>query len=94
MVAGDIFYEVSGLILGQHPYPFWDDALYFLAYPLQWFGLIFTRRGRGRKRQDAAGVIDSAVIAVAAGLVYWVYVIGPPLGDHASPLFTRLVTVG
>ena len=94
MVGGDIWYEVSGLILGHHPYPYWDDALYFLAYPLQWAGLLFARRGRGRGRRDAAGLLDSAVIAVGVGLVYWVFVIGPELGDHASPLFTRLVTVG
>jgi diguanylate cyclase (GGDEF)-like protein len=95
MVCGDVYYEVSGLILGRHPYPNWDDALYFTAYPLQWIGLIRTRPGRrDRKRRELAGVIDSAVIAVAAGLVYWMYVIGPALGDPGTPLFTRLVTIG
>jgi diguanylate cyclase (GGDEF)-like protein len=91
MVCGDIYYEVSGLVLnGQHPYPNWDDALYFAGYPLQWFGLIFTVRG-SKKR---TGVIDSAVIAVGAGLVYWIFVIGPALGDHTVPVFTRMVTIG
>jgi diguanylate cyclase (GGDEF)-like protein len=92
MVAGDVCYEVSGLVLGHHPYPYWDDALYFAAYPLQWFGLLFTRRNR--RHRDTAGLIDAAVIAVAAGLVYWVYVIGPALGDQGTPVFTRLVTIG
>jgi diguanylate cyclase (GGDEF)-like protein len=92
MVAGDVWYEVSGLILGQHPYPYWDDALYFAAYPLQWAGLLFARRGRGRR--DAAGLLDAAVIAVGVGLVYWIFVIGPSLADHSSPHFARLVTIG
>ena len=94
MVAADITYEVSGLVLGQHPYPYWDDALYFIAYPMQWAGLLFTRRGNGRGRRDAAGLIDSAVLGVGVGLVYWVFVIGPALGDHSSPIITRLVTIG
>jgi diguanylate cyclase (GGDEF)-like protein len=92
MVAGDTCYEVSGLILGQHPYPYWDDALYFLAYPMVCAGLLFTRRGRGRR--DAAGLLDAAVIAVGVGLLYWVFLIGPALTDPASPVFTRVVTAG
>jgi diguanylate cyclase (GGDEF)-like protein len=94
MVAADITYEVSGLVLGQHPYPYWDDVLYFIAYPMQWAGLLFARRGRGRGHREASGLIDSAVIAVSVGLVYWVFVIGPALSEQSSPLFTRLVTVG
>ena len=95
-VAADIVYEVSGLILGTHPYPYWDDALYFIAYPMLWVGLLRTGRGRGRARGplDLAGAIDAAVIAVAVGLVYWVFIIEPTLGDLDTPLPERLVTVG
>src|SRR5690242_3462965 len=54
-VSADIVYEVSGLILGSHPYPYWDDLLYFLAYPLLWVGLLRTGRGRSRRiRLDLA----------------------------------------
>ena len=80
-VAADIVYEVTGRILGEHPYPYWDDALYFLAYPMLWIGLLRTGRNRGRARgpQDLAGAIDAAVIAAGVGLVYWVFVIQPTL---------------
>ncbi|MFF5287949.1 putative bifunctional diguanylate cyclase/phosphodiesterase [Paractinoplanes globisporus] len=95
-VSADIVYEVSGLVLGTHPYPYWDDLLYFLAYPMLWLGLLRTGRGRGRARgpRDLAGAIDAAVIAVAVGLVYWVFIIEPGLGDLSTPLSERLVTVG
>ena len=94
-VAADIVYEVTGRILGEHPYPYWDDALYFLAYPMLWIGLLRTGRNRGRARgpQDLAGAIDAAVIAAGVGLVYWVFVIQPTLGDLGTPLYERLVTV-
>jgi hypothetical protein len=93
-VAGDICYEVSGLIMGQHPYPYFDDLLYFAAYPMLWMGLLRIVRGiRGDRSRDLAGAIDAAVIATGLGLVYWVFVISPALGDHSTPFFTRLVTV-
>jgi diguanylate cyclase (GGDEF)-like protein len=91
-VAGDITYELSGLVLGHHPFPYFDDAAYFAAYPLLWSGLLLTARGRGRR--DAASLIDAAVIATGVGLVYWIFVIGPALADTSSPIFDRLVTVG
>ncbi|WP_203781116.1 putative bifunctional diguanylate cyclase/phosphodiesterase [Paractinoplanes rishiriensis] len=93
-VAADVVYEVAGLVLGHHPYPYWDDALYFAAYPLLFVGLLRAARGTKPARSDLAGVIDAAVIAVAVGLVYWVFVIEPTLGDAGTPMFERLVTIG
>ena len=91
-ISADIVYEVSGLVLGRHPYPFWDDLLYFTAYPLLLAGLLMISRGNGS--QDRAGLIDAAVIATGVGLVYWVFVIQPTLGDAGTPLLERLVSVG
>jgi diguanylate cyclase (GGDEF)-like protein len=93
-VAADLVYEVAGLVLGHHPYPYWDDALYFAAYPLLFAGLLRAARGSKAGRSDLAGVIDAAVIAIAVGLVYWVFVIEPTLGDAGLPMFERLVTIG
>jgi diguanylate cyclase (GGDEF)-like protein len=94
-VAADITYEVTGLVLGYHPYPGWDDLLYFTAYPLLWAGLLMVGKDRaGRDRGTLPGLIDSSVIAIAVGLVYWVFVIDPTLGDQGVSMFERLVTVG
>ncbi|GAA0569203.1 hypothetical protein GCM10010172_61990 [Paractinoplanes ferrugineus] len=94
-VLADVMYEVSGLVLGTHPYPYWDDAFYFVAYPMLWAGLLGASRGRrrGDRPRDLAGVIDAAVIAVGVGLVYWVFLIEPTLTDHGTPALTRLVSV-
>jgi diguanylate cyclase (GGDEF)-like protein len=95
-VLADVTYEVTGLILGSHPYPYWDDALYFVAYPMLWAGLLGASRGRRRhdRPRDVAGAIDAAVIAVGVGLVYWVFIIQPALTDLGTPMLTRLVSVG
>ncbi|MGK5681407.1 putative bifunctional diguanylate cyclase/phosphodiesterase [Actinoplanes sp. URMC 104] len=91
-VSADVVYEVSGHLLGFHPYPYWDDAIYFTAYPLLVTGLL--RIARDRTHRNRAGLIDAAVVATAVGLVYWVFVIEPTLGDLGIPLVERLVTVG
>ncbi|MFD0524825.1 putative bifunctional diguanylate cyclase/phosphodiesterase [Paractinoplanes durhamensis] len=94
-VAADVVYEVSGLILGTHPYPYYDDALYGLAYPMLWIGLLGASRGRRNydRPRDLAGAIDAAVIAVGVGLIYWVFIIQPTLTAHDTPMLTRLVSV-
>ncbi|MET0425460.1 MAG: bifunctional diguanylate cyclase/phosphodiesterase [Actinoplanes sp.] len=91
-VAGDVVYELTGLLLGSHPYPGWDDWIYFCAYPFFCAGMLLAARGRARR--DLAGLIDAAMITVAVGLVYWVFLIGPTLAEQGKPLLERLVTVG
>ncbi|MCY1143545.1 EAL domain-containing protein [Actinoplanes sp. Pm04-4] len=91
-VIADTVSEMTGIVLHDRPFPFWDDLLYFLAYPLLVAGLVMIARGRGRR--ERAGLVDAAIIAAGVGLVYWVFVIQPTLGDTGSPLFARLVNVG
>ncbi|MBM2616613.1 EAL domain-containing protein [Actinoplanes sp. LDG1-06] len=91
-VTADIVYEVTGFFLGHHPFPYWDDVIYFSAYPLLFAGLLMISRGSGRR--ESAGVIDAAIIATGVGLIFWIFVIQPTLGDAGTPLLERLVTVG
>ncbi|MBL7257504.1 putative bifunctional diguanylate cyclase/phosphodiesterase [Paractinoplanes lichenicola] len=91
-VTADIVYEVSGHILGHHPYPYWDDLIYFSAYPILLAGLLMISRGEGKR--ENAGIIDAAILAAGVGLVYWVFVIQPTLSDTGTPLLERLVAVG
>ena len=92
LIAGDVVDEISGVVFARHPYPYWDDALYFAAYPLLWTGLLLARRSRGPSGR--AGVLDAVMIATSVGLVYWVFLVDPVLGDAGTPTLTRLVTVG
>ena len=93
LVAADTVCAGSSLMLGGHPFPYWDDALFFLACPMIWSGMLMAGRGRERVRSDLASVIDAAVVAIAVGLVYWVFAIDPTFGDMDTPFFQRLVLV-
>ncbi|WP_412740485.1 diguanylate cyclase domain-containing protein [Krasilnikovia sp. MM14-A1259] len=92
-VVGDLLYEVTGWFLGERPYPYWNDALYFVGYPFLWAGLLLVARRRGGSR-DSAGLIDAAIIGTAAALVNWVFLVNPVLGDDSTPLLERLVSAG
>ncbi|GAA2711918.1 hypothetical protein [Actinoplanes palleronii] len=41
---------------------------------------------------DLPGLIDAAILTVAAGLLCWVYLIGPTVGDTGATAATRLVS--
>jgi hypothetical protein len=62
MAGGDVSYEVSGLVLGRHPYPNWDDAVYFAACPLLRVGLLLTRAERRLRAQlcFAPGLMETS----------------------------------
>ncbi|MEU7904782.1 GGDEF domain-containing protein [Actinoplanes sp. NPDC049118] len=92
-VVGDLLYEVTSWFLGGRPYPYWNDALYFVGYPFLWAGLLLVARRRGGSR-DSAGLIDAAIIGTAAALVNWVFLVNPVLGDETTPMLERLVSAG
>ncbi|MFI7547809.1 putative bifunctional diguanylate cyclase/phosphodiesterase [Actinoplanes sp. NPDC049599] len=91
-VLGDVAYSVTGLMVAEMPFPSWSDAFYLSAYPPLIAGLYGLARDRRQRR--LAALVDTAIIAAGLGLVYWIFVIGPILGDAAVPLPARLVTVG
>ncbi|GAA4972965.1 putative bifunctional diguanylate cyclase/phosphodiesterase [Actinoplanes utahensis] len=88
-VAGDVLYAVQALT-GDLSYPSWADAFYLGAYPMLTIALFRLTRERFLER----GVLDSAIIAVGLGIVYWTFLIEPILADTGVPLLTRLVTAG
>ncbi|MCY1143175.1 EAL domain-containing protein [Actinoplanes sp. Pm04-4] len=73
-------------------YPSWADALYLSAYPFLVAALFLLTRQRGRVRAGTA--IDSAIITVGVGIVYWTTVIEPILMDGSLPFLMRAVTAG
>ncbi|MBB2946855.1 diguanylate cyclase (GGDEF)-like protein [Actinoplanes lutulentus] len=85
-VLGDVLYAF-GL-----DYPSWADAFYLGAYPLLTVALFRLTRHRGPVW--SGNLIDSAIIAVAVGIVYWTFVIEPIVTDGSTPILTRVVTAG
>ncbi len=91
-ILGDVAYAYQMLLGGGPTFPALADGLYLGAYPTLAIGLFRLTRERGPLRSGT--VIDSAIIGVGVGIVYWTFVIEPIVADSTVPLLTRLVTAG
>ncbi|SDT46940.1 diguanylate cyclase (GGDEF) domain-containing protein [Actinoplanes derwentensis] len=91
-IVGDAVFAQQVLLGGGMIYPSWADAFYLGAYPMLSVALFRLTREPGPLRSST--IIDSAIIAVGLGIVYWTFLIEPILADTAMPLLTRLVTAG
>lgn len=74
-VADATFY-VSHYVLNETRYPSVADVFYIGHYPLVVAGLVMLIRSR-RSDRDLPGLLDAASLTVGAGLLSWVFVIGP-----------------
>jgi signal transduction histidine kinase len=87
-VVGDAisgFYEIH---LGKEPpVPSSADVFYLASYPLLIAGIFLLLRGLGSIRTRAA-VLDAVIVAVAAGMVQWIFFVDPYLNTSLQP-FTR-----
>jgi diguanylate cyclase len=78
----------------QHvdPYPSVADGFYLAAYPVLAVGLFLLIRGR-RPRRDIAGLLDSATLTAALGLLSWVLLARPTLDASQYSLSAAVVSV-
>ncbi len=74
-VVGDIIWTTYAA-LGEDPFPSPADLSYLLGYPLLAIGL-----GVGIRRRvsggDRAGLLDGAILATGAVVVWWAFILGP-----------------
>jgi diguanylate cyclase (GGDEF)-like protein/PAS domain S-box-containing protein len=77
-VAGDFYtYTYPELLGGTVGFPSMGDAIYLSVYPALVAGLMLLVRRRDANRSDRAGVLDSLVLSVGIGLLFWVFLIAP-----------------
>ena len=74
-VVGDIIWTIYAA-LGEDPFPSPADVAYLLGYPLLALGLGIAIRRRVRGG-DRAGLLDGAILATGAVVVWWVFILGP-----------------
>ncbi|HEY7595271.1 MAG TPA: diguanylate cyclase [Actinophytocola sp.] len=85
--VADILFYFSHNVLGQTTFPAAADAFYLLHYPLVVVGLILLIRRR-TPGHDLASVLDAATLAVAVGMLSWLYLIGPQARTGSFSLVT------
>ncbi|MEW5990194.1 MAG: GGDEF domain-containing protein [Chloroflexota bacterium] len=81
-VIGDILWTIYA-IQGEDPYPSTADIAYILGYPIIAVGLLLAIRMRVTGG-DRAGLLDAAILATGAAVVWWAFVLGP-LAAYADP---------
>jgi diguanylate cyclase (GGDEF)-like protein len=74
-VVGDILWTIYA-IQGEDPYPSTADISYILGYPIIAVGLLLAIRMRVTGG-DRAGLLDAAILATGAAVVWWAFVLGP-----------------
>jgi diguanylate cyclase (GGDEF)-like protein/PAS domain S-box-containing protein len=77
-VAGDVYtYTYPELLGGKVGFPSAGDAIYLAVYPALFAGLMILVRRRDPHGRDREGVLDSLVLTVGIGLLFWVFLIAP-----------------
>ena len=91
-VVGDALSSWSQDVAHTNAYPSWADVSYLLAYPV--FGVAYLRliRQYGRRR-SLVDILDSAIVAVAAGLLSWVLLVNPTLRAGEASVGSAIVDV-
>ncbi|MEU5696469.1 diguanylate cyclase [Actinosynnema sp. NPDC020468] len=74
--AADTTFYTAHYVFAETEYPSSADALYLAHYPLVVVALVVFIRRR-RSDRDLPGLIDAVSLTVVAGLLSWVFVIGP-----------------
>lgn len=99
MAAGQLLWSVAdavfsfdATILGNDRFPSPADPIYLAGYPAVAVGLYFLIRGR-RPRRDVAGLLDSAILTTALGLLSWVLLASPTIDNYEDSWLAATVAV-
>jgi diguanylate cyclase (GGDEF)-like protein/PAS domain S-box-containing protein len=93
-VAGDFYtYTYPELLGGTVGFPSAGDAIYLSVYPALFAGLMLLVWRRDPERRDRAGVLDSLVLTVGFGLLFWVFLIAPNIHLAGLDVLAKGVSV-
>jgi len=76
-LTGDLINLLQNQVFHVDQYPSPSDVCYLVAYPLVGAALVLFVRRR-TPGSHAPAVIDAAVVSIALGLLWWLYVVRPP----------------
>ena len=92
LAAGQLAFVVGDVIWtafdanGIDPFPSAADGAYLIGYPLLAIGLAIAI-GRRIRGGDRSGLLDGAILATGAALLWWTFVLGPVAGaSDPAPL--------
>jgi diguanylate cyclase (GGDEF)-like protein len=89
-VLGDIIWTIYAT-LGEDPFPSAADVAYLAGYPLLAVGLVLAIRRRV-SGGDRAEILDGAILATGAVVVWWTFVLGPLVAASDPDPLTLLIS--
>jgi signal transduction histidine kinase len=99
LAAGQLAYlgaDITGWVLrgaaGPQSENLLADTLYLIRYPFLVAGLLLMVRRRAGGR-GPIGLVDTSIMATSLAVVYWVFLIGPAIGNHQLSLAERFTWV-
>ena len=97
MAAGQLLWSIAdavfsweATIMENDRFPTPADPFYLAGYPLVAAALWLLIRGR-RRRRDFAGLLDSAILTVALGLLSWVLLARPTIASYQESVVAAAV---
>ena len=91
----DLAWGIIEVYLGQDPFPSIADAFYLLYYPLFAIGILLFPRERFSTEGRLKFIIDMLVITLAAGLIFWIFLVSPTVAANAeSPFIEMAASLG
>jgi signal transduction histidine kinase len=93
-VLGDFLYmKLTEQYGSEPPFPSVADIAYYALYPLVGASLFLTLR-RQMPGRDRAGLVDAALITVAAAILSWTFLMAPYASDPTLQLSEKLASIG
>ncbi|WP_246606955.1 putative bifunctional diguanylate cyclase/phosphodiesterase [Paractinoplanes toevensis] len=88
-VVGDLTWEYYEYVRHEEPYPSFADLFYVCSYLPLIAGLLLLMR---RRRGNAGGVLDAAMVATGLGLALWVFVLHPIAAAGSASTLERFIS--
>ena len=89
-VAGDAVYSWYQDVLHVSPFPSLADALYLPAYVVL-AGALLALAARTDGRRSWTALVDSAIVTVGIGLLWWVFIVAPTWSGTEGSTIARLI---
>ena len=90
---GDVFWAVLEVILHEEPFPSIADVFYLLYYPLVIVGFLLIPHEHGGRKELITTGLDLSIVFLAAGMLYWNFLIGPVAVFEGVDFLTFLISV-
>ncbi|GAA3626043.1 putative bifunctional diguanylate cyclase/phosphodiesterase [Microlunatus ginsengisoli] len=90
--AGDAVASWNADVMGNDDFPSVADPVYLIGYPFVAAGLILLIRSK-KLRADTAGVLDSAILTTALGVLSWVLLARPTIVTFQDSVLAAVIAV-